>query len=71
MASEAIKIVIIRGIHIKLGVIRATEYNFEIRSHLWGCLEITRASETTTIAISGNMHIDNSVIYPSYYKFEA
>ena len=52
-------------------VIRATEYNFEIRSDLWGCLEVIRASETNKIAIRGNMYIDNSVIYASDYKFEA
>ena len=37
MASEAIKITIISGMHIELMVIRATEYYFEIRSDLWGC----------------------------------
>ena len=36
-----------------------------------GCLEVTRASETTKIAIRGKMHIDNSMIYASDYKFEA
>ena len=34
MASEAIKITIISGMHIELMVIRATEYNCEIRSDL-------------------------------------
>ena len=71
MASEAIKITITSGMRIKIMVIRATEYNFEIRSDLWGCLEVIRASETNKIAIRGNMYIDNSVIYASDYKFEA
>ena len=29
------------------------------------------ASEDAKIAIRGNMHIDNSVIYASDYRFEA
>ena len=70
MASEATKLAIIRSMHIELRLIRATEYNFEIRSNLWGCLEVTRTSETTKIDIRGNMHINNSVIYASDFKFE-
>ena len=65
----ATKIAIISSRHIKLREIRATEYNYEIRSDLWGCLEVTRASETTKIAIRGN--IDNSVIHSFDFKFEA
>ena len=34
MASEAIKIAIISSMHIELRVMRANEYNFEIRSDL-------------------------------------
>ena len=61
--SEATKIAIINSMHMELRAIRVTKYNFEIRSDLWGYLEVTRASEVTKIAIRNNMHIDISAIY--------
>ena len=71
MASEATKIAIISRMHMKFRVIRATEYNYEIRNDLWGCFEVAMASEAAKIAIRGNMHIDNSVIYASDLECEA
>ena len=55
-------------------VIEVTEFNYEVRYDLRGCLEATMASEATKMAVRGNMHIGTMVIevpdFNSEVKFE-
>ena len=55
-------------------VIEVTEFDFEVRCDLRGCLEATMASEVTKMAVRGNMHNDTRVIevadFKSKVKFE-
>ena len=47
-------------------VIEATEFKYEVRSDLGGHME---ASEATTMAVTGNMHIDTRVIEVACIKY--
>ena len=55
-------------------VIEVTEFDFEVRSDLQGCLEAAMASEATKMAVGGNMHNDTREIevadFKSVIKFE-
>ena len=39
-------------------VIEVTEFDYEARCDLQGCLEAAMASEATKMAVRGNMHMD-------------
>ena len=43
-------------------VIEVTEFDYEVRCDLRGCLEDTMASEPTKMAVRDNMHNDTRVI---------
>ena len=49
-------------------VIEVTEFNYEARCDLRGCLEATMASEATKIAVRGNMHNDTREIGIADFK---
>ena len=51
-------------------VIEVTEFNYEVRYDLRGCLEATIASEATKMAVRGNMHNDTRVIEVADFKSE-
>ena len=51
-------------------LVETTEFIFEVRSNLRGCLEVTMASEATKIAIRSSMHIELRVIVATEYNFE-
>ena len=51
-------------------VIEATEFKFDVRSDLRGCLEVTMASEATKMAIRSRMHMEPRVIRATEYNFE-
>ena len=48
----------------------ATEFKYEVRSDLGGHMEAAMASEATTMAVTGNMHIDTRVIEVACFKSE-
>ena len=50
--------------------IEVTEFNYEVRCDLRGCLEATMASGATKMAVRGNMHNDTRVIEVADFKFE-
>ena len=51
-------------------VIKVTEWNFEVRSDLQGCLEAAMASEATKMAVKSNMHMETRVIKIADFKSE-
>ena len=51
-------------------VIEVTEFNYEVRCDLRGCLEAAMASEATRLAVRGNMHNDTRVIEVADFKSE-
>ena len=51
-------------------VIEVTEFDYEARCDLRGCLEAAMASEATKMAIRGNMHMDTRVIEVADFKLE-
>ena len=51
-------------------VIEVTEFDYEVRCDLWGCLEAIMASEATKMAVRGNMHNDARVIKFADFKSE-
>ena len=51
-------------------VIEVTEFDYEARLDLWGCLEAAMASEATKMAVRGSMHIDARVIEVADFKSE-
>ena len=51
-------------------VIEVTEFDYEARCDLRGCLEAAMASEATKMAVRGNMHINTRVIEVADFKSE-
>ena len=51
-------------------VIEVTEFDYEARCDLRGCLEAAMASEATKMAVKGNMHNDARVIEVADFKSE-
>ena len=51
-------------------VIEVTEFDYEARCDLRGCLEAAMASKATKMAVRGNMHIDTRVIEDADFKSE-
>ena len=51
-------------------VMEVTEFNYEVRMDLRGCLEAAMASEATKMAVRGSMHRDTKVIKVADVKSE-
>ena len=51
-------------------VIEVTEFDYEVRCDLRGCLEAAMASEASKMAVRGNMHNDTRVIEVADFKSE-
>ena len=51
-------------------VIEVTEFNFEVKCDLRGCLEAAMASEAAKMAVRGNMHMHTRVIEVDDFKSE-
>ena len=49
-------------------VIEVTEFDYEAKCDLRGCLEAAMASEATKMAVRGNMHNDARVIEVADFK---
>ena len=64
-------IAVLRGqISMATWVNEVTEFNYEARYDLCGCLEAVMASEATKIAVRDNMHNDTRVIEIADFKSE-
>ena len=50
--------------------IEDTEFDYEVRCDLRGCLEAAMASEASKMAVRGNMHNDTRVIEVADFKSE-
>ena len=51
-------------------VIEVTEFDYEVRCDLRGCLEAAMASEATKMAVIGIMHKDTRVVEVGDFKYE-
>ena len=55
---------------MEIRVVEVTEFISEVRCDLRGHLEAVAASEATTMAVRGNMHIDTNELKVAGFKYE-